>query len=57
MTDTEYFAKRAKQEARLALLATNSAAKSVHYQLSNAYLRRAQLFFEVPLQGKERPKA
>ena len=48
MTDTEYWARRARQEARLAMEATSPAAMSAHYKLSNACLKRAQLFSEEP---------
>lgn len=52
MTDTEYWGRRAKQETRLAITATNPAAMSAHYKLTNACLKRAQMFSEVPPQAK-----
>jgi hypothetical protein len=41
MTDRDYFARRAEQEARLAERATHPAAVAAHYRLSTAYLERA----------------
>jgi hypothetical protein len=40
MTDNEYFARRAEQEASLAVQATNPDAVAAHYQMSSAYLDR-----------------
>lgn len=40
MNETEYFVRRAEQEARLAQQATNPAVASAHYRLSTAYLER-----------------
>jgi hypothetical protein len=55
MTDTEYWARRAKQEAQLAMMAAGPAAMSAHYKLSNACLRRAQLFSEEALHAATEP--
>lgn len=41
MTDSEYFARRAEQEAALAQKAKTAAAVAAHYQLSTAYLELA----------------
>ena len=40
MSDTDYLARRAEQEAYLAMEATNRAAVAAHYQLSTFYLDR-----------------
>ena len=41
MIDTDYFARRAEEEARLAAKAKHPAAVAAHYQMSTAYLERA----------------
>ena len=41
MTNRDYFARRAEEEAVLAQQATHPAAVAAHYRLSTAYLDRA----------------
>ena len=50
VTDRDYFARRAEEEAVLAQQATHPAAVAAHYQLSTAYLDRAH-----PASNDERP--
>lgn len=40
MNDNDYLARRAEEEAVLAMQSTNPAAVAAHYQLSTAYLER-----------------
>ncbi len=40
MADTDYFARRAEQEARLASQATHPAAVAAHHRLATAYVGR-----------------